>query len=262
MSEAQPAPSAPTAPVEARAPSVEAPADASRADTAVHRGGRMPLSPAASPARFGAAQQRVSGRARAASASSALRPRPQPRSSTASASGVPGGIAPPYVPPALPLAPAAQPVAPSSTAPADPQAVAPVAARDAARERGVDTRSVAALLFEQANGLRRDGQTRDAAARYRELGARFPQSAEARLSLVLLGRLELDHGDASAALARFDAYVATGEQALREQALAGRARALLRLDREAGACAAFADLLRDFPSSAYAPMARARCEKE
>jgi TolA-binding protein len=179
---------------------------------------------------------------------------PQPARASGSATSapapraVPGAVAPPYVPASA--APPAEPVlAASNDAPGAVATPAP---------RGEP--SPAAALFERANALRRAGQAHAAAVSYRELGARYPQSPEALLSLVLLGRLELDRGDARAALARFDAYLASGEQALREQALADRALSLSRLGREGAACAAFAELLRAYPSSAYASLAQARCD--
>ncbi|MET0341286.1 MAG: tetratricopeptide repeat protein [Polyangiales bacterium] len=167
---------------------------------------------------------------------------------------VPGGIAPPYVPPAVPSAPAPSPAPVVAPLPEPPATPAPVAARD--------LRSPAEILFAEANALRREGRARDAAQRYRELGARHPASAEARLSRVLLGRLELDRGEARAALASFEAYVDSGDRALREQALAGRALALARLGRDDAACEAFDVLLRAYPGSSYAAVARARCERD
>lgn len=119
--------------------------------------------------------------------------------------------------------------------------------------------SSAPRLFEHANGLRHAGRAREASEAYRELAARFPGSPEARLALVLRGRLELDHGDPVVALAGFDAYLAGGDRALREQALSGRAIALGRLGRDGDACLAFRSLLDAFPSSTYASVAERRC---
>lgn len=117
-------------------------------------------------------------------------------------------------------------------------------------------------LFERANELRRQGRSREASSAYRDLMARFPRSPEARLALVLMARLELDHGDPQAALRGFDEYLATRDAALREQALSGRALALGRLDREEAACAAFRALVSDYPSSTYASVAKRRCETD
>lgn len=119
--------------------------------------------------------------------------------------------------------------------------------------------SSAPRLFEHANDLRHAGRAREASEVYGDLTARFPNSAEARLALVLRGRLELDHGDPALALTGFDAYLAAGDRALREQALSGRALALGRLGRDGDACTAFRTLLDAFPSSTYASVAARRC---
>lgn len=119
-----------------------------------------------------------------------------------------------------------------------------------------------AVAFERANGLRRERRAQEARAAYRELALLHPRTAEGRLALALAARLALDEGDARAALVDFDAYLGTGDRALREQALAGRALALLKLERAQDACAAFGALLAAYPSSTYAPLARQRCTPE
>jgi len=118
----------------------------------------------------------------------------------------------------------------------------------------------AAALFDRANAARRGGS--GAEVLYRELQARFPESAEARLSQAILGRMKLDSGDANAAVAHFETYLSTGDRALREQAMAGCALAwahLGRVDRERQSWRA---LLAAYPDSSYAPLARQRLARE
>jgi len=117
----------------------------------------------------------------------------------------------------------------------------------------------AASLFAQAGALRARGQSQGASQLYRKLIEKFGASPEGHLSVALLARLELDQGDATAALRGFERYLASGDLALREQALAGRALALGRLGQRGAECAAFESLLRNYPDSAYASVSRQRC---
>jgi tetratricopeptide (TPR) repeat protein len=114
----------------------------------------------------------------------------------------------------------------------------------------------AARLFEEANVVRHQGHAIEASGLYRELQARFPNSAEARLSVALVARLQLDQGESAAALAGFETYLASSDMALREEATVGRVRALQRLERTEEARAAAQTLLELYPSSAFAPTAR------
>jgi hypothetical protein len=113
-------------------------------------------------------------------------------------------------------------------------------------------------LFERANSARRAGRMLEASALYRELGTRFAASHEARVAVVLLARLQLDGGESEAALDGFEAYLASGHGALREQAMVGRAQALRRLGRAADERAAVGELLRAYPDAPYARLARER----
>jgi len=115
-------------------------------------------------------------------------------------------------------------------------------------------------LFARATQARVRGDAIDAIARYRELVARFPSSAEATLSQAQLGRLLLDRGDATAALQAFDAYLGTNDQALREEVQGARAMALDVLGRFDEERAAWEAVLHDYPSGVYAPRARTRLE--
>ena len=86
--------------------------------------------------------------------------------------------------------------------------------------------------------MRHRGQAQEAAELYRQLTEQFAYSAEGRLALVLLARLELDRGDLVGSLRGFDAYLARGDETLREQALAGRALALGRMGQHVSECSA------------------------
>lgn len=114
----------------------------------------------------------------------------------------------------------------------------------------------AASLFEQANRARQQAHGELAAQLYRELQARFASSAEARLSHALLARMWLDHGNARGALASFEHYLDGNDQALREEAMAGRALALTKLGRTGEAEQAFSALLAAYPRSSYAALAK------
>jgi len=159
-------------------------------------------------------------------------------------------------PPVLALTPAralaltpvrAVAVAPSPIAPSP---VAPVAVAPAP--------STASALFDSANAARRDGDTATALARYDALDKQFPQTAEARVAKATTGKLLLDRGDAAGALARFDAYLASGANELREEAMAGRATALERLGRSDDEVRAWAALLAAYPGTPYAVHAKTR----
>lgn len=118
----------------------------------------------------------------------------------------------------------------------------------------------AAELFDRANAARRRGAW--AEALYRTLQTRFPESAEARLSYAIVGRLQLDAGDAEAAVGSFETYLSTGDAALREQAIAGQALALRRLGRTDRELLSWLALLAEYPRSSYAALARRRLEQE
>jgi tetratricopeptide (TPR) repeat protein len=140
-------------------------------------------------------------------------------------------------------------VEPSLAAPAAP------AAPDPAR---VALQVAASSLFEQANKARRSGRLDQAATLYETLQRDHAATAEAKLSLALEARMWLDTGNTYAALGGFDRYLASGERALREEAMTGRALSLERLGRKAAADQAFAELLKAYPYSSYAPLAKKR----
>ena len=116
----------------------------------------------------------------------------------------------------------------------------------------------AGTMFDAANTARRAGDITTALALYDGLEQKYPTSREARSSKATTGRLLLDRGDASGAVRRFDAYLASGAPELREEAMAGRATALERLGRDEEDASAWALLLASYPHTPYAAHARAR----
>jgi TolA-binding protein len=143
-----------------------------------------------------------------------------------------------------------------------PEPTPPVIADDLAEpadER--DTRGTAPTateLLERANLARRDGRYAAAARLYRAVQQRYPHSREQAVSRVSLGRLYLDQMRRTRdALREFDRYLAQREHAtLREEALVGRALALTRLGRVAGARAAWTQVIERYPTSLSADRAR------
>jgi TolA-binding protein len=115
----------------------------------------------------------------------------------------------------------------------------------------------AATLFDEANTARRRGNHADAAAAYRRLIESYPRSSEAHESLVTLGRMRLEDGDAANALPSFDAYVSRGGP-LAAEAMLGRALALEQLGRADDERGAWSALIDAYPDSVHARRARAR----
>ncbi len=121
--------------------------------------------------------------------------------------------------------------------------------------------TTASELFDVANASRRSGDVESALARYDLLERRFPASREAQISKATTGKLLLDHGDAVHALARFDAYLATGAMELHEETMAGRASALEKLGNGEAESQAWSTLLAAYPRTPYAAHARVRVGK-
>lgn len=115
-------------------------------------------------------------------------------------------------------------------------------------------------LFVAAGQARRARAFAEAAGLYRALQAHFPGSAEATLSFLSLGDLLLSQGALAQALAQFDAYLASGDTMMAEEALVGRARTLARLGRTEGERAAWRALLARFPQSDYRWRAQQRLD--
>lgn len=147
---------------------------------------------------------------------------------------------------------------PAATAPAPSVPLPEIAPSSAAASARPLERPSAADLFDHATDARRRGRIGEARVAYRALQQAHPESAEARLSLAVMARMQLDAGDASAALEGFEAYLSTGDRALREDALVGRALAHERLGRTSDAARSWRALLTAYPGSAYARTARER----
>ncbi len=113
-------------------------------------------------------------------------------------------------------------------------------------------------LLERAQQELRDKRTARALRTYERLLAEFPRSAEATAARVTMGRLWLRRGDAKAALAHFDAYLAASAGGLVEEARYGRIRALRQLGRTAQERGSIEAFLAEHPGSVYAPRLQKR----
>lgn len=133
------------------------------------------------------------------------------------------------------------PAAPSASAPAAPE-------------------ETAASLFDAANRARSSGDYGRAIALHHRLESTYPRSREAHVSYATLGRMLLDRGDVTGALASFQAYDARGPGPMDEAVLVGTATALERLGRDAEARAAWSKLVASFPDTPYREHARARLD--
>lgn len=145
--------------------------------------------------------------------------------------------------------------------PAHRPAVREATEHDAPAPRTVAApRATAATLFDGASEARRRGDYGRALELDAELQKQFPASREAHVSRAATGRLRLDRGDVTGALADFDAYRARGTGELDEAVMVGRATALDRLGRTSEAARAWQALLVAFPDTAYAAHARKRAD--
>lgn len=121
------------------------------------------------------------------------------------------------------------------------------------------TRPTALALFQLANAARSDGRVVDALREYQRIQREFPNSREAALSTMSLGMLELQRGNAQAALAQFrQAYAMRPSP----EALWGESQALRLLGREEQERPLLEELLIRYPGSAYAPAASKRLGRE
>jgi TolA-binding protein len=116
----------------------------------------------------------------------------------------------------------------------------------------------AGRLFADANRARARGDTARAVSLYRQLQARYPRSSEAELSELTLSTLLLHMGDARAALAGFDDYLARGTRPLQAEALVGRALARRALGQRALEIAAWKLVAERFAGTSYARRAEER----
>jgi TolA-binding protein len=115
-------------------------------------------------------------------------------------------------------------------------------------------------LFETASEARRRGDYGQVLDVDRDLEARYPTSREAQVLRAIVGRVLLDRGDPTGALARFESYLAAGGGDLSEEALLGKATAFDRLGRNDEAARAWSALVAAFPDTPYAAHAKARLE--
>ncbi len=176
--------------------------------------------------------------------------------------------APTEQPPAIdeplePVAQSEQPVAPSPPVPvhaAPSPAVRPRVAAASAKPPVPDLD--ARQLFVAAGQARRARTFAEAEGLSRALQAHFPvRSPEATLSFLSLGDLLLSQGAIAQALAQFDAYLASGDAMMAEEALVGRARTLARLGQTEEERAAWRALLSRFPQSDYRWRAQQRLDR-
>ncbi len=121
----------------------------------------------------------------------------------------------------------------------------------------------ASALFALANSVRKGGADGEALRLYRQLQRIHPDSPEAQLSYVITGRMLLANGNADAAAAAFDRYLAVAANAgLAAEALQGKAQALQRLGRRSEERRVWQRLLERFPDSVYGELARERLAGE
>jgi hypothetical protein len=200
------------------------------------------------------------------------RPRSGPAPAASESRSAPpsaSSAAPPAaLPPAAPSAasPAAAP--PELAAPAAALAQAPASGERAEVEPPAPRRASPAVDIDRLLAEARAARVRGDNARARTLYARVarlaagkPAGAVAEIAIGLLLLERADGGDARAALEAFDRYLAAAPAgALREEAMAGRARALERLGERARAAAAWRELVDEHPRSLQAPLARRRLE--
>jgi TolA-binding protein len=130
----------------------------------------------------------------------------------------------------------------------------------AARPRAPIRAEDASSLFRAANAARREGAFERAKRLYGELIARYPNSDEARLSRVSLGKLLLAKGDPSDAEREFDKYLKDGKGELAEEALASRAESLQKLGKTDAERRTWQRLLAEHPNSVYAAQAKQRLD--
>jgi outer membrane protein assembly factor BamD (BamD/ComL family) len=116
-------------------------------------------------------------------------------------------------------------------------------------------------MFRQANQERREGRFDRAIVSYRTLQRAQPGTQEATLSFLSMGELYLERDQPEAALAAYDGYLKTGDSALAEEALVGKASALQRLGRVAAERAVWATLLERHPQSDYRWRAQQRLDQ-
>jgi TolA-binding protein len=132
---------------------------------------------------------------------------------------------------------------------------APPAAAASGAQLVLGPDDTARSLFVRASKLRQDDWAA-AAALYQLLTRRFADSTEAGVAEMALGKHALNEGHASDALGWFRAYQQRPHGELTSEALWGEARSLESLGEAAAARSVWRRLITEYPSSAYAAVAR------
>jgi TolA-binding protein len=158
-------------------------------------------------------------------------------------------------PPAPDEAARTAPVEVSEALPAEPRRHT---ASQARAEEPAEVASNASSLFREANAARRAAEVDRAQNLYLELQMKFPDSNEAMVSYVSLGKVLLGASRVREAERQFRTYLTRGGKSLEEEALVGRADALARLGESGEERRVWQDLLSRHPSGVYAARARQR----
>jgi hypothetical protein len=120
--------------------------------------------------------------------------------------------------------------------------------------RTPDARPTAAELFSEANRLRRERRHGEALQLYRTIVDRYANSREAPLARLALAK-SLSVSNPQVALRHYQ-FLAQSDKQLRAEALWGIAESAAVTGQQALRQQALADLLREFPESPYAAVAR------
>ncbi|HYQ04930.1 MAG TPA: tetratricopeptide repeat protein [Polyangiaceae bacterium] len=162
------------------------------------------------------------------------------------------------------VVPVEPPTPPAPEAPTEPNPTTaceatPHGCETSPRELKADPPDKASELFARANRLRRQGRALEAAAAYERLLTLYPSSREVGPTRLALGKF-LQGKQPERALAQFRA-LAAGGGALRAEALWGISEVATALGQRSASEQALEDLLREFPDSPYAEVARARVSR-
>jgi TolA-binding protein len=126
------------------------------------------------------------------------------------------------------------------------------------RARSNRAEPTAAELFRAGNAARHAADFPRAKRLYSELIEKHPNSEEANVARVSLGKLLLAKGDPSAAEHEFRQYLKGGRGQLAEEALVSRAQSLRKLGRTDAERQTWQELLAEYPDTVYSAEARAR----
>lgn len=169
-----------------------------------------------------------------------------------------GGAAPRAVAESIPPAP------PGAVPLTEPVPIRPAPATETTNARRTALAPNVERLLADARRARMAGAGERARALYARLARLAPGTPAAAVAQMGIGLILLERPgpeNARAALDGFDRYLAAAPHGpLREEAIAGRARALEALGERAQAAAAWGQLLQDYPLSVQAPAARRRLE--